>query len=341
MKRLVGLALCDLLPDSISKDTQVDAAARAIDPHLRLMALALDLPALYASIDSLTSQQLDHMATQWDVLVWRDSWPLAKKRVALKASIINKRQKGTLNGIRRAVSFLATAENLDKAMTFEEWWETGPDKLGSILGFEGIPHTFLVFLDQGQLSYAIDREVQTEFVEALNNSKPLRSHYMFVIKRYLETTLNFYMQARVAVTAKLETWRPRERFIVTTLNFTGVMQRPAVSAKLETWRPRDRHLRKPVGICGIGHQAVLARISTSRPNAGRLVFGVGMLGRALSIGGIYDVSGMVYGSSGTVYGMLDCGHAQPIVESIGFDGGGAPVLNDSLFDLGRADSFAE
>ena len=90
MKDLDNIELLDVLPDSIAKDKQVKAAAKAIDPQLKTLANMAGIPSLYVNIDRLTGTQLDHLATQYDVTVWRDSWTDELKRSVLKTAISEK-----------------------------------------------------------------------------------------------------------------------------------------------------------------------------------------------------------------------------------------------------------
>ena len=48
-KELDKTSLLDLLPDSISKDSDVSAAAKALDIPLREMTGVLDLPSIYVT----------------------------------------------------------------------------------------------------------------------------------------------------------------------------------------------------------------------------------------------------------------------------------------------------
>ena len=73
MKILANVALSDLMPDSISKDPTVSAAGKSIDKQLRLIADGIDLPSIYARIDQLTSEQLDHLAASRNFTIWRDA----------------------------------------------------------------------------------------------------------------------------------------------------------------------------------------------------------------------------------------------------------------------------
>lgn len=89
---LEKVVLDDLLPDSIAKDEGVAAAAKAIDPQLQIASGFVDIPSIYVSIDRQSSTALDHLATQYDVSVWRDTWPLAVKR-----SVVNFQRFPTLD----------------------------------------------------------------------------------------------------------------------------------------------------------------------------------------------------------------------------------------------------
>lgn len=188
MKDLENITLADLLPDSIAKDKKVDASAKAIDPQLKLMTLALDLPALYVSIDKLSSTQLDHLATQYDVSVWRDSWPIDLKRSALKASIADKRKKGTLGAVKRAIASIGSAG------TVTEWWQEEP---------KGTPHTFRIYATQAQHEGVIDDELQEDLIALIDDAKPLRSHYNFVIQHLLQSGMNACAFIRTATYAKI------------------------------------------------------------------------------------------------------------------------------------------
>ena len=87
MVTLEKVRLSDVLPESIARDAGVKGAAGAIDPLLQEAAGFVDIPSLYVSIDRLSSTALDHMAAQYDVTVWRDTWPIAVKRSVLKTAI--------------------------------------------------------------------------------------------------------------------------------------------------------------------------------------------------------------------------------------------------------------
>lgn len=187
-KDIENISLLDILPDSITGDEQVRGAAQAIDPQLRLAASKTDLPSLYASVDHLTSVQLDHLAASWDATVWRDSWPVALKRSVLKATISEKRKKGTVKAVREALSSISSAASI------VEWWQTEP---------KGTPHTFTIYATQSDIEGVIDAEMQEDLIGLLDDAKPLRSHYTFVMQTKIKGGLNAYACMRPVTVAKI------------------------------------------------------------------------------------------------------------------------------------------
>lgn len=170
-KGLADVRLSDLLPDSIAQDDNVKHSATALDKQLLDMTAAVDLPSIYVSIDKLTSTQLDHVAYGWDASVWRDSWPVALKRGVLKNVVREKRKKGTLRAVKDAVS------SIGSAATIKEWWQQEP---------KGTPHTFEIRATLGNIDGTLDAEMQEDLFALIDDAKPVRSHYTFVLVRQLQ-----------------------------------------------------------------------------------------------------------------------------------------------------------
>lgn len=180
-KELDKTSLLDLLPDSISKDSDVSAAAKALDIPLREMTGVLDLPSIYVSIDSLTSEQLDHLAYSWDASVWRDSWPLERKRSVIKNVIREKRKKGTLNAVKAAVA------SIGSRTVITEWWQKKP---------KGPPHTFEIEVDMPIGDF--DIEAQEDVFGLIDDAKPVRSHYELLLNNRLDGKVGFIGAAQYA-----------------------------------------------------------------------------------------------------------------------------------------------
>ena len=170
-KELKDVRLSDLLPDSIAHDPAVKHSAVSIDAQLLDMSVAVDLPSIYVSIDKLTSRQLDHVAYGWEASVWRDSWPISLKRSVLKNVICEKRKRGTLRAVKDAVS------SIGSAATIEEWWQQEP---------KGTPHTFTIYATLAKIDGTLDTEMQEDLFGLIDDAKPVRSHYDFVLIRRLD-----------------------------------------------------------------------------------------------------------------------------------------------------------
>ena len=188
MKTLDDIRLSDVLPDSIAKDKKVSAAATAIDPYLAAVAAARELPAIYASLSRLTGVQLDHIAKQWDVSVWRETWTDDVKRSVLSTAIIDKRKKGTVSAVKGALA------SISSIATIREWWQEEP---------KGTPHTFTVYATLSDIDGSLDAETQEDLLALIDDNKPVRSHYEFVLQHMARGQIGFAGAVRPLVFAKL------------------------------------------------------------------------------------------------------------------------------------------
>ena len=180
MKTLDDVSLLDILPDGL----EVKDEARAIDPQLR--AIDTDAPLIYTRIDALSSGILDHLAVQYDVTVWRDDWPDNVKRSVLKTAIADKSRKGTFASVKNAVSFLGSA------VSIKEWWQYG-----------GAPHTFKIFVAQSKIEGHVAADVQEDILAAVDDAKPARSLYDFIIEQPIDGVLNMCGIVRAATYARV------------------------------------------------------------------------------------------------------------------------------------------
>ena len=185
-KELVESGLLDVVPDSISKDPDVSSAAKALDVPLLEMTNVLDLPSIYVSIDKLTSDQLDHLAYSWDASV--DSWPIELKRSIVKQVVQEKRKKGTRKVVEEAV------EALGSAATIKEWWEQTP---------KGTPHTFTIYASLGQIDGTLESEMQEDLIALINDAKPVRSHFDFVVVKNLLGRIGWHGSVRPVAYARI------------------------------------------------------------------------------------------------------------------------------------------
>lgn len=181
MKTLKDIKLRDITPDSIKDDANVKAAETAIDPQLQVIEQNIELPALYANIDKLPSKALDHLAVQYDISVWHQAWNITVKRSVLKAEISAKRKKGTVYAVKEALKSIGSASSIT------EWWQTEP---------KGIPHTFTINVTAAKIDGILDVEMQDYIVSLIDDAKPKRSHYEFVLSKSMTGTAGFCGIAR-------------------------------------------------------------------------------------------------------------------------------------------------
>lgn len=189
MKTIDDIKLIDIMPDSIAKDENVCAAATAIDKQLCDMAANVDIGAVIANIDNLPSGVLDHIAAQYDVSPWRDKWTIELKRSSLKFALLLKRKRGTRGALLRAVGSLGAAASI------VEWWETNP---------KGTPHTFKIYATLPQITGSLPAEAQEDLIRQIDDVKPFRSHYDFVLSQSVAGGIGGYGCVRTLTVARVQ-----------------------------------------------------------------------------------------------------------------------------------------
>lgn len=170
MTEIKDVKLSEIIPENLVKDSNVKASAEALDPSLQDVSRNVDIPSIYIRINSLTSEQLDHMAAAWDASVWRQSWPIQIKRRILNNVILEKRKRGTLGAVKKAIETIASFTSLT------EWWQETP---------KGTPHTFKVIASLNNYEGVLESDLQEDLFGLIDDAKPVRSHYDFILqKRY-------------------------------------------------------------------------------------------------------------------------------------------------------------
>ncbi len=167
MKTLSETDAVSLLePQSIKSDPTVQKITKSLNPVLvRLFNHLHDGLFLYR-IDALNSEQLDHLATQWSPMTWRDTWPVDTKRAILKSVVREKSRVGTRSSITNVLSSFGSATK------FKEWFEESPQKT---------PHTFKIIISQNDVEGTISSETTTDLIRTIEKLKPVRSQYELTI----------------------------------------------------------------------------------------------------------------------------------------------------------------
>ena len=137
---------------------------------------------------------LPWLAWALSVDTWSPSWPESLKRARIARAIELQRKKGTVAGIRAAVSVFGGA------VSIIEWWQKTP---------RGVPHTFEVQLAIGQVdgqsaSAALIDDVITE----IRRAKPARSHFEFQLGVKATASEGVIAIARTAIYARLSAVAP-------------------------------------------------------------------------------------------------------------------------------------
>lgn len=168
MTEIKDVKLSQLIPENLVEDSNVKASADALDPSLHDVSEKVDIPSIYLRLDSLTSEQLDHMAAAWDASVWRQSWPIQIKRNVLNTVILEKRKRGTLGAVKKAI------ETIGQYTSITEWWQETP---------KGTPHTFKVIASLNNYEGVLESDLQEDLFGLIDDAKPVRSHYEFILQK--------------------------------------------------------------------------------------------------------------------------------------------------------------
>ena len=190
MKTLTNVELSDLLPDSISKDTEVQQCVKALDPELHNLSKHTKTPLIVQRIDELTSDQLDHLAASCNMTTWRQTWPIDLKRQVARALRMQKAKMGTLFAVKQVL------ESIGSAVRIKEWWEFTPKQT---------PHTFEIIATLSNVEGTLSAEMQEDFFSLLDSAKALRSHYTFTLSLSKEAHLGITPAFKQIVSARIRT----------------------------------------------------------------------------------------------------------------------------------------
>lgn len=97
---------------------------------------------------------------------WDANWPVQVRRARVAAAIAVQRRKGTRQSVVDVV------QSFGGAVRFEEWWQQEPP---------GDPHTFHLTVAVGGQSQAPTPLFIDQVIEEVQRTKPVRSHFDFVL----------------------------------------------------------------------------------------------------------------------------------------------------------------
>lgn len=172
-RRLGTTPFRELLPDSLSSDPSVRAAAAALDEVLDATTRAIPGVLLYAR---LPEPVLDHLAWQLHVEGYEAAVDVAAKRQLIAGSLLLHRRRGTPWAVRTALEAA-----LHVPATVKQWFEYG-----------GEPYFFRVRLELGGAE--LDEAAQRNALQLILDYKNVRSWL-----DYLETASSIPCREHVAV----------------------------------------------------------------------------------------------------------------------------------------------
>ena len=165
---LFDFTLLDLLPESITSDTRIQAAAELVEAELKAVSGAIGNVAIWSRLDELTEPVLSTLA--WALHVDDiEGWDLvetdAQKRAILRESLVLHRYKGTIWSIERVLGLLGLSA------TIREWFEYGGD-----------PYKFM--LEVGVSDREITADLLQRLMALVNEYKNVRSWLDEILVHY-------------------------------------------------------------------------------------------------------------------------------------------------------------
>lgn len=195
-----------LAPSSIKQDETVSNVIKTTDKNLSKLHQHLNDAVFLYRLDELSGEQLNHLASQWHVMVWRDSWSDTIKRNVLRSTIQSLRRLGTKSAIINVLSGLKGRAELT------EWFEMSP---------QGTPHTFNI--DVYQEEGFISKETFSDLVAMIDQSKPVRSQYTFKAIQKIGATESLSAHSSQMVYTHLYSPPERWEYFDASKNYVGAM----------------------------------------------------------------------------------------------------------------------
>lgn len=162
------------------------ALERVVDA--RVGAITTPLRSLW-SADLCPATALPWLAWSLSIDQWEGDWPEALRRARVAAAIPVQRRKGTIAAIRQVV------ESFGGDFSIREWWQQSP---------AGTPHTFTLTLAlPGNGASAPSAAFVDSVVAEITATKPLRSHFEFVLAQNAWARIGLRAVARPTTYARL------------------------------------------------------------------------------------------------------------------------------------------
>lgn len=186
-------------PLELALDKVIETRLGAVDTPLRaLWSAQLCPPSL-----------LPWLAWSLSIDQWDQSWPQALRRDRVASAIPVQRRKGTIEAIRRVIT------SFGGDFAIREWWQQSP---------RGTPHTFTLTLSLPANGGSVPSAAFVNSVVAeITATKPLRSHFDFVLAQNANGAIGLRGVARPVIYLRLPTRAPAAEYPANTLTLGGLV----------------------------------------------------------------------------------------------------------------------
>lgn len=183
-KTIYDVNWIDLIPSSISGDSQAKGLSAAVSPQLQEVSNVIRENVILARLDELPEEVVDLLAWQYHVDFYEQDLPIEQKRELVRVSIDAHRHKGTPYAVELVVKAI-----LNDGIV-QEWFEYG-----------GEPYHFRVIKINGQvtaemypkLKKAVDTVKNTRsWLEGVSLSRSVSSDIFYGILQGTHTKVDIY-----------------------------------------------------------------------------------------------------------------------------------------------------
>lgn len=156
MTNLLNSSFFELLPPNL-KDVEAKCLSAALDQQTRdLVAYGIQRLQIYGNIMKIDDKMADHLALTFDILSYKTTLPLEKKRLLVKNALLNYSRLGTKAAVEDAATIVHSETKI------KEWFEYG-----------AAPYFFRIRTDTSGIP--INQNQLEELVETVLDYKNLRS----------------------------------------------------------------------------------------------------------------------------------------------------------------------
>lgn len=172
---MINLRECEplsIMPLTLRKDAQIQAASYAFRETSKMLMEKVDQASVYAGIDILPEKIVDLLAEEFRAQYYDTSLPVEDKREAVKKALLWYCKAGTVAAVKELTNLVWKSDSA----RVQEWFE-----------YESDPYLFRILLGTDM---CIEEELINAFLDAVWKVKNTRSHLESItFMRRLDNTL--------------------------------------------------------------------------------------------------------------------------------------------------------